>query len=98
MFEPIAIVGRSCLLPQAASPDELWNLVAMQRSAITACPAGRWRAPREEVLTSSEAIQAGGEGCVTDRGAFVVGFEKLWRPQDYAIERRLLDSLDPLVH
>jgi acyl transferase domain-containing protein/3-hydroxymyristoyl/3-hydroxydecanoyl-(acyl carrier protein) dehydratase/1-acyl-sn-glycerol-3-phosphate acyltransferase len=98
MFEPIAIVGRSCLLPEAASPDELWALVIAGRSAISTLPPGRWRAAREQVLTTPEAIQAGGEGCVTDRGGFVQGFEKLWRPQDYNIDAAVLGALDPLVH
>lgn len=30
-FEPIAIVGQGCVLPSAATPDALWNIVAEKR-------------------------------------------------------------------
>lgn len=35
-FEPIAIVGEGCVLPGAASPDALWNIIAEKR-IVTQC-------------------------------------------------------------
>ena len=34
-YEPIAIVGRSVVVPGASSPDAVWQLVVNRRSAVT---------------------------------------------------------------
>ena len=39
-FEPIAIVGRACVLPGALSPAELWDAVLRGADAAGACLAG----------------------------------------------------------
>ena len=49
-FAPIAIVGRACLLPGAASPDELWSAVASGTDLISTVPGDRWGMAREDVL------------------------------------------------
>ena len=41
-YEPIAIVGRSVVVPGASSPEALWQLVVNRRSAVTPVPAGRF--------------------------------------------------------
>ncbi|MEE1782057.1 type I polyketide synthase, partial [Streptomyces sp. SP17BM10] len=42
--EPVAIIGMSCRLPGADSPDAFWRLLADGRSAITQdARTGRWR-------------------------------------------------------
>ncbi|MFB7391621.1 SDR family NAD(P)-dependent oxidoreductase [Streptomyces sp. NPDC056191] len=47
--EPIAVVGMSCRLPGAATPEEFWQLLADGRSAVGQVPAGRWQEePAEE--------------------------------------------------
>ena len=90
MFQPIAIVGRACLLPGAHTPDELWRLVGEQRVVIRPAPDGYWRADRNRMLSSG--------ACVTDAGGFVEGFGKLWNPSLYSVDPEILADLDPLVH
>ncbi|TXL87796.1 polyketide synthase, partial [Streptomyces sp. IB2014 016-6] len=47
--QPIAVVGLSCRLPRAATPQEFWRLLADGRSAVGRVPAGRWQEePREQ--------------------------------------------------
>ncbi|MFD8009772.1 SDR family NAD(P)-dependent oxidoreductase [Streptomyces sp. NPDC059762] len=40
--DPIAVVGLSCRLPQAADPAAFWRLLRDGRSAVTETPADRW--------------------------------------------------------
>ncbi|MEV7020347.1 SDR family NAD(P)-dependent oxidoreductase, partial [Streptomyces sp. NPDC093991] len=47
--ESIAVVGVSCRLPGAATPEEFWRMLADGRSAVGQVPAGRWQEePPEE--------------------------------------------------
>jgi 3-oxoacyl-(acyl-carrier-protein) synthase/3-hydroxymyristoyl/3-hydroxydecanoyl-(acyl carrier protein) dehydratase/1-acyl-sn-glycerol-3-phosphate acyltransferase len=45
----IAIVGRGCVLPGAASPDALWEAVAAGRDLTSEAPPGRWRVDASDV-------------------------------------------------
>ncbi|WP_224389756.1 beta-ketoacyl synthase N-terminal-like domain-containing protein [Pseudonocardia sp. ICBG1293] len=49
MFEPVAVVGRGCVLPEAPDPDVFWDNVAGGRRSIGDVPAGRWRLPASAV-------------------------------------------------
>lgn len=44
--EPIAVVGRGCVLPGALDPDTFWENIAAGRVSLSAAPADRWRLPR----------------------------------------------------
>ncbi|MFJ2767233.1 type I polyketide synthase [Streptomyces sp. NPDC087300] len=46
--QPIAVVGVSCRLPEAATPEAFWRLLAEGRSAVGRVPAGRWTAEPPE--------------------------------------------------
>ena len=41
-FEPIAIVGRACVLPGALSPEALFDAVRDARVLIDEAPDGAW--------------------------------------------------------
>lgn len=44
-MEPIAVVGMGCRLPGgAASPEQLWELLALGRSGWCEVPSDRWNA------------------------------------------------------
>ena len=59
---PIAVVGMSCRLPRASSPDAFWALLRDGESAITDVPAGRWEldASSESDLASMPGVLRGG--------------------------------------
>lgn len=65
LFSPVAIIGRSCILPEAHSPEQLWDLVRNRRVAISPAPSPRWRVPVRRALETGL--------CVTDAGGFVRG-------------------------
>ncbi|MGH3168798.1 MAG: polyketide synthase, partial [Trebonia sp.] len=58
--EPIAIVGISCRLPQASSPEQFWRLLADGVDAITDVPDGRWNTETLTGLPEDRAIRRGG--------------------------------------
>lgn len=98
-FSPIAIVGRSCLLPGANSPRALWSLVSRARSAITAVDDDRWRCRPSEISSAASFNGSSRDDrCVSDRGGYVRGFDALWDPRGFAIPASELAGLDPLFH
>ena len=92
-FEPIAIVGRACVLPGALNPKELWELVLEGRDVLQPVPAGRWGIAPERVLAKGASAA---DRAWTDRGGYVEGFEKSFDPSGFAVESGDLTSLDPL--
>src|SRR5712672_671884 len=47
--EPIAVIGMSCRLPRASTPDQFWQLLDAGVDAITEVPENRWpEAPHDE--------------------------------------------------
>jgi 3-oxoacyl-(acyl-carrier-protein) synthase/3-hydroxymyristoyl/3-hydroxydecanoyl-(acyl carrier protein) dehydratase len=95
-FSPIAIVGRSCVLPGVHSPEALWKAVSEGRDLITSVPGGRWRAAPGDVLCHPDGDSANRSW--SDRGGYVEGFERAWDPEGFAVAARDLEGLDPLFH
>ena len=105
-MNPIAIVGRACILPGALSPDALWEAVLAGNDLIRSAPSGRWRVAPEQVLCSAKSAPADRlqpdhwqpDHCWSDRGGYVDGFDALWQPEGFALPASDLSGLDPLVH
>ena len=94
-FAPIAIVGRSCVLPGALDPSALWKLVAAGRDLVGPAPQGRWGLDPDQIL------RAGGpapDASWSDRGGYVEGFETIWDPSGFGVGEKELEGLDQLVH
>ncbi|MFJ1268718.1 beta-ketoacyl synthase N-terminal-like domain-containing protein [Legionella lytica] len=47
LFEPIAIIGMSCRLPQAQNLQEFWDLLTQGKNVITPIPEERWELLKE---------------------------------------------------
>ena len=94
-FAPIAIVGRSCVLPGALDPSALWNLVAAGRDLVGPAPVGRWGLDRDQVLCAPGGTAP--DASWSDRGGYVEGFETVWDPSGFGVGEKELEGLDPLV-
>ncbi len=90
-FEPIAIVGRACLLPGAATPEELWQAVVAGRDLLGSAPPDRWGLSQQNALGTPDNHA---DKAWSDRGGYVRGFE--FDPSGYALPERHLSALDPL--
>ena len=95
-FEPVAIVGRACVLPGALSPAALWDAVVNARDLVTRVPADRWRLAPEHALCDPAAPRP--DRAWSDRGGYVEGFASIWNPHGFAVAAGELEGLDPLVH
>ncbi|MFD8535114.1 beta-ketoacyl synthase N-terminal-like domain-containing protein [Streptomyces rubrogriseus] len=94
-FEPIAIVGRGCVLPGALDPDGFWENVAAGRTSLTAAPEGRWRLPRHRVMGTVDDHL---DRTWTDIGGYVEGFESVFDPAGFLVPPERIATLDPLFH
>ena len=95
-FAPIAIVGRSCVLPGALDPSALQQLVAEGRDLVGPAPQGRWGVDRDQVLCAPGG--AAPDASWSNRGGYVEGFETVWDPAGFGVGEEELEGLDPLVH
>ncbi len=93
-FEPIAIVGRGCVLPGAHTPEALWEAVLAGRDLIGDVPADSWRIPPRVLLDALNG--PGSEGIRTHRGGFVTDFENHFDPTGLALPAERLANLDPV--
>ncbi|MCN9242317.1 acyltransferase domain-containing protein [Streptomyces sp. RY43-2] len=94
-FEPIAVVGRGCVLPDALDPDTFWDNIAAGRLSLAAVPEGRWRLPRRWAMGS---VADHLDRTWTDVGGYVRGFESVFDPSGFRIAPEHILSLDPLFH
>ncbi|MGQ4462170.1 beta-ketoacyl synthase N-terminal-like domain-containing protein [Streptomyces violaceoruber] len=94
-FEPIAIVGRGCVLPGALDPDGFWENVAAGRTSLTTAPEGRWRLPRHRVMGTVDDHL---DRTWTDIGGYVEGFESVFDPEGFLLPPERIATLDPLFH
>ncbi|MFE2943947.1 beta-ketoacyl synthase N-terminal-like domain-containing protein [Streptomyces sp. NPDC059255] len=93
--EPIAVVGRGCVLPGALDPDTFWENVAAGRGSLSAVPEGRWRLPHRWAMGSVDDHLDRTYG---DVGGYVKGFESVFDPGGFRIAPERILSLDPLFH
>ena len=93
-FSPIAIVGRACVLPRVLSPEALWEAAREGRDLLSSAPEGRWGVGKDRVLRPSPAV----DGCWSDRGGYVEGFEGVYDPTGFRMSADELAGLDPLFH
>ncbi|MFF0863712.1 beta-ketoacyl synthase N-terminal-like domain-containing protein [Nonomuraea sp. NPDC003560] len=101
MFTPIAIVGRGCVLPDALTPQDLWQNIVTRRVSLGPAPAGRWRLDARTVLSpnrQSRGEDEGGEHVWPDVGGYVRDFPAVLDPRGLQVEPRRLTTLDPLFH
>ena len=93
-FEPIAIVGQSCVLPGALNPAELWDLVMQGRAMIAPVPEDAWRINRARILVASGNYSQ--DRAWSDRGGYVRGFAEHFDPTGFLLPPEEILALDPV--
>lgn len=95
-FEPIAIVGRACVLPGALSPEALFEAVREARVLIDEAPEGAWGLDSRRLL-ADRAPGPGAEHVVSNRGGYVRGFDDVFDAAAFAERVPDVHRLDPLT-
>ena len=95
-FEPIAIIGQSCVLPGALNPQELWDILAKGQDVLTKVPDGYWRTDTE--LVFAQSYKDSEDRTWTDRGGYVQGFDSIFDPEGFAISADKILEMDSLIH
>jgi acyl transferase domain-containing protein/3-hydroxymyristoyl/3-hydroxydecanoyl-(acyl carrier protein) dehydratase/1-acyl-sn-glycerol-3-phosphate acyltransferase len=91
MFEPIAIVGTSCILPGALSPRELWQNVLYGRDLLGSPPPGHWGVDPHSLLHRTGAAHI--DRVASIAGGYVRGFEAVFNSQEFDEDTTALDPL-----
>ncbi|TDO09205.1 FabA-like protein [Mycobacterium sp. BK086] len=90
-FEPVAIVGRSCVLPGAATPEELFDASLTGRCLLTPTPRDQWRGVDPGKLLASDKQ---GLRVSSATGGYV---ETSFDLTQFAARIPDFDRLDPIV-
>ncbi|MFE4453520.1 beta-ketoacyl synthase N-terminal-like domain-containing protein [Streptomyces sp. NPDC056796] len=94
-FDPIAVVGRGCVFPDALDPDTFWDNIAARRCSISPVPDGRWRLPRRWAMGTVEDHL---DRTWTDAGGYVRDFTTAFDPTGYLVPPEEILGLDQLFH
>jgi PfaB family protein len=94
MLEPIAVVGRGCVLPDALDPAAFGRNLLAGKLSLSPAPAGRWRLPRADAL----GAEADPDRTWTDVGGYVRGFRAAFDPTGFELPAGELTGLDRLSH
>ncbi|MFI6475260.1 beta-ketoacyl synthase N-terminal-like domain-containing protein [Streptomyces sp. NPDC050516] len=94
-FEPIAIVGRGCVFPDALDPDTFWDNIAARRCSLSPVPDGRWRLPHQWAMGTVDDHL---DRTWTDVGGYVRGFDSVFDPNGFLVAPDRILGLDPLFH
>lgn len=94
-FEPIAIVGQSCVLPGALNPEEFWLAILENRNFLSQATAKDWHIDPNLLIHKARDPKSK-ESVPHNLGAFVRGFDKIFNPELFKFPRNFVQSLDPL--
>ena len=93
-FEPIAIIGRACLLPGALTPKKLWECVINKKNLLSKIPNNYWRIDPKYVL--KEYAENAQDYSWTEKGGYVKGFDSVFNPEGFEISVNEILNLDTL--
>ena len=91
-FEPIAIVGQSCILPGALDPAQLWELVLGGQDMVSSVPSGYWRLDPQSILVPPG--DKAKDRTWSDHGGYVRGFGERFDPTGFLLPPAEIRRLD----
>ena len=87
-FEPIAIVGRGCVLPGALDPGQFWDGVVGGRVSLGTVRPEDWRMPQPE---------SGSDPGHPATAGLVRGFDEVFEPTGFTSDAEQVAAYDPAL-
>ncbi|MFC9947202.1 beta-ketoacyl synthase N-terminal-like domain-containing protein [Streptomyces pratensis] len=94
-FDPIAVVGRGCVFPDALDPEAFWDNIAARRCSLSPVPDGRWRLPHRWAMGTVDDHL---DRTWTDVGGYVRDFGPAFDPTGFLVGPEEILGLDQLFH
>ncbi|MBT4160138.1 MAG: hypothetical protein HOE54_02450, partial [Gammaproteobacteria bacterium] len=94
-FQPIAVVGRGCVLPGASNVEELWKVLSDQQVEISSGSEDNWRVDQDR-LTSYNDGEFTPDKMWSTQGGYVRGFDDSFDSNQFELSADLLQNLDPV--
>ncbi|MFJ8924093.1 beta-ketoacyl synthase N-terminal-like domain-containing protein [Streptomyces sp. NPDC102415] len=94
-FDPIAVVGRGCVFPDASDPDAFWDNIAARRCSLSPVPDGRWRLPHRWAMGTVDDHL---DRTWNEVGGYVRDFGRVFDPTGFLVAPDEILGLDPLFH
>lgn len=94
-FSPVAVVGMSCVFPDAPDIESFWSNLVNKKSAVRQIPEHRWLASPDSVMCKGYDLD---KTCsrmagLIDNGVDECGFD--FNPDGFGIDERIISKLDP---
>lgn len=94
-FEPIAIVGRGCVLPGCHSVDDLWQIVDQGGVATSSGSEDDWHVDQQRLLSDKPGVYEL-DKMWSNHGGYVRDFDSYFDPAQFQLEPEFLKKLDPI--
>jgi acyl transferase domain-containing protein/3-hydroxymyristoyl/3-hydroxydecanoyl-(acyl carrier protein) dehydratase len=94
-FQPIAIVGRGCVLPGCHSVDDLWKIVESGEVTTSSASGDDWHVDQQR-LTSDEPGVFVPDRMWSTQGGYVRDFLDHFDATQFNLDAKLLEQLDPV--
>ena len=94
-FQPIAIVGRGCVLPGCHSVDDLWRIIESGEVTTSSASGDDWHVDQQR-LTNDEPGVFVPDKMWSTHGGYVRGFLEHFNADQFKLDSKLLDQLDPV--
>ncbi|HVV69126.1 MAG TPA: beta-ketoacyl synthase N-terminal-like domain-containing protein [Gammaproteobacteria bacterium] len=91
-FEPIAIIGHSCLFPGVHSPQDLWRVSLDKKDCLSESPKGHWLIDPSHIIDPHNPLAV--DHTWSTRGGYVTGFEQIFDPNVFLIPAKEIQGLD----
>ncbi|MCZ6502148.1 MAG: beta-ketoacyl synthase N-terminal-like domain-containing protein, partial [Gammaproteobacteria bacterium] len=93
-FQPIAVVGRGCILPGCQSVDDLWQIIAEGRVETSSASRDDWHVNQERLLSDHGAYEL--DKMWSNHGGYVRDFADHFDASQFQLDAELIGQLDPV--
>ncbi|MBQ74117.1 MAG: beta-ketoacyl synthase [Gammaproteobacteria bacterium] len=94
-FQPVAVVGRGCILPGCRTVDDLWQIIAEGRVETSSASQDDWHVNQARLLSDRAGVYEL-DKMWSNHGGYVRGFADHFDASQFQLEEKLIEQLDPV--